>query len=72
MYYAIFNIIEEWSRNTRCTQFCYQLMIKMICCGNVPFYYHALRYQANSRSGFYLPHQYAMKQKEIIELREKK
>ncbi|ETO08272.1 hypothetical protein RFI_29117, partial [Reticulomyxa filosa] len=72
LYYAIFNIVEEWSRNSRCTLFCYQLIIKMLCCANIPFYYHVLRYQANSRSGYYLPHHYAVKRRETIELREKR
>ncbi|ETO19529.1 hypothetical protein RFI_17701, partial [Reticulomyxa filosa] len=71
LYYSIFNIAEEWSRNAKCTQFCFQLIVKMVCCANVPFYYHVLKYEPNSRSGYYLPHQYASKRKQMLQSQHK-
>ena len=55
LYYNIFNIVEQWSHKKSCTMFCYQLIIKMMCCGNLPFYLHALKYQPKSKSGYFLP-----------------
>ena len=56
IYYNIFNIIEQWARHKKsCTIFCYELIIKMMCCGNLPFYLHALKYQPASKSGYSLP-----------------
>ena len=55
LYYNIFNIVEQWSQKKNCTIFCYKLIIKMMCCGNLPFYLHVLKYQPKSKSGYILP-----------------
>ena len=55
LYYNIFNIVEQWSHKKTCTIFCYELIIKMMCCGNLPFYLHVLKYQPKSKSGYILP-----------------
>eukprot|EP01083_Nonionella_stella_P228161 808832_1 len=55
LYYTIFNIVEQWSHKKGCTVFCYELIIKMMCCGNLPFYLHVLKYQPKSKSGYILP-----------------
>ncbi len=55
LYYNIFNIVAEWSHKKGCTIFCYELIIKMMCCGNLPFYLHVLKYEPKSKSGYILP-----------------
>ena len=55
IFYNIFNIIYEWSAKKICTGFCFELMIKMICCGNSSFYFHAMKYSPRTKSGHGLP-----------------